>query len=174
MAGKLNRTRPRSGGDTFEGTKNNKTFFVNSLSLQLAKMTAEDEQKAEAVTEAEAAEEEIEEELEVSSLKILAVTHELHQKHGLRHGDYQRYRGYCARRIARVRKAIKMVQGEKKKFIKKVSWLQIMSNSLLREPKYLYRTAGRGQRCRREGHQGPPNPADDGGARLGVRNAAQV
>jgi len=82
-------------------------------------MTAEDEKKAEAVTEAEAAEEEIESELEVSSLKILAVTHDLHQKHGLRHGDYQRYRGYCARRIARIRKAIKMVQGEKKKFNKK-------------------------------------------------------
>ena len=90
------------------------------------KMTAEDEKKAEAVTEAEAAEEEIESELEVSSLRILAVTHELHQKHGLRHGDYQRYRGYCARRIARVRKAIKMVQGEKKKFNKKVSWSSLI------------------------------------------------
>ena len=84
-------------------------------------MTAEDETKAEAVTEAEAAEDEVEAELDVNSLKILEVTHELHQKHGLRHGDYQRYRGYCARRIARIRKAIKMVQGEKKKFIKKVS-----------------------------------------------------
>jgi signal recognition particle subunit SRP68 len=30
-----------------------------------------------------------------------------------------RYRGYCARRIARVRKSTKLVQGEKKKFIKK-------------------------------------------------------
>ncbi len=65
--------------------------------------------------------EEIEDESDssVCSLKILPVTHELHQKHGLRHSDFQRYRGYCARRIARVRKTTKMVQGEKKKFIKK-------------------------------------------------------
>ena len=55
----------------------------------------------------------------VFSLKILPLTHQLHQKHGLRHNDYQRYRGYCSRRIARVRKATKMVQGEKKRFNKK-------------------------------------------------------
>ncbi len=31
------------------------------------------------------------------NLRILPMTHELHQKHGLRHNDYQRYRGYCSR-----------------------------------------------------------------------------
>ena len=52
-----------------------------------------------------------EEEEDVSyNLKILPLTFGLHQKHGLRHSDYQRYRGYCSRRIARVRKATKMVQ----------------------------------------------------------------
>jgi len=66
--------------------------------------------------------EENEEEEEIGaafSLKILPLTVGLHQKHGLRHNDYQRYRQYCSRRLARVRKATKMVQGEKRKFNKK-------------------------------------------------------
>jgi hypothetical protein len=48
-------------------------------------MTAEDEPK----TEPEVAEDE-DVELEIYSLKVLPVTHDLHQKHGLRHADYQR------------------------------------------------------------------------------------
>ena len=36
-------------------------------------------------------------ELDVFNLKILPLTYALHQKHGLRHNDYQRYRGYCSR-----------------------------------------------------------------------------
>lgn len=38
------------------------------------------------------------------------------QQHGLRHGDYQRYRGYCTRRIRRLRKALKFPQGDKRHF----------------------------------------------------------
>ena len=37
----------------------------------------------------------------ILSLKLLTLTKSLHAKHGLRHGDYQRYRGYCSRRLAR-------------------------------------------------------------------------
>ena len=37
----------------------------------------------------------------ILSLKLLPLTKSLHAKHGLRHGDYQRYRGYCSRRLAR-------------------------------------------------------------------------
>ena len=55
----------------------------------------------------------------VLSLKLLPMTKLLQSKHGLRHGDYQRYRGYCARRLARLRKVLKMVQGERKRFTKK-------------------------------------------------------
>ena len=33
----------------------------------------------------------------VLSLKLLPMTKLLQAKHGLRHGDYQRYRGYCSR-----------------------------------------------------------------------------
>ena len=49
--------------------------------------------------EVEAGEDEQEEEVEldVFNLKILPLTYGLHQKHGLRHNDYQRYRGYCSR-----------------------------------------------------------------------------
>lgn len=46
--------------------------------------------------DAEAAAEE-EEDDSVFGLKLLPLTHALHQKHGLRHDDYQRYRGYCSR-----------------------------------------------------------------------------
>ncbi len=66
------------------------------------------------------------------SLKVLPLTFSLHQKHGLRHNDYQRYRGYCSRRLARVRKATKMVQGEKKRFHKKE-----VTGESLREEKLL-------------------------------------
>ena len=55
----------------------------------------------------------------VLSLKLLPLTKSLQSKHGLRHGDYQRYRGYCSRRLARIRKVVKLVQGEKKRFVKK-------------------------------------------------------
>ena len=34
---------------------------------------------------------------DVFNLKILPLTYGLHQKHGLRHNDFQRYRGYCSR-----------------------------------------------------------------------------
>jgi signal recognition particle subunit SRP68 len=53
----------------------------------------------------EAEDEEMESEMlstpSILSLKLLPLTKALHAKHGLRHGDYQRYRGYCARRLAR-------------------------------------------------------------------------
>lgn len=41
------------------------------------------------------------------------------QQHGLRHGDYQRYRGYCSRRIRRLRKVIKLPQGDRRHFKKR-------------------------------------------------------
>ena len=48
--------------------------------------------------------------LHVPSLKLLPLVRNLQSKHGLRHGDYQRYRGYCSRRLARLRKVLKLVQ----------------------------------------------------------------
>ncbi|VDK50993.1 unnamed protein product [Anisakis simplex] len=42
-----------------------------------------------------------------ATLSILQLIKDAQQKHGLRHGDYQRYRGYCARRVRRIRKSLK-------------------------------------------------------------------
>jgi len=74
-----------------------------------------------------------EKEARILNLKVLAVIREAQQKHGLRHADYQRYRGYCSRRIRRIRKALGMVQGEKKKFNKKD-----VTDSLLKDEKHLH------------------------------------
>lgn len=41
------------------------------------------------------------------------------QQHGLRHGDYQRYRGYCSRRVKRLRKTLHLPQGDRRHYKKK-------------------------------------------------------
>jgi len=83
-------------------------------------MTAEEEGGVE-VEGGQAGEEEAGEVEEVKPLclRVLSLTREQQQKHGLRHSDYQRYRGYCSRRLRRIRKAVGLVQGERKKFHKK-------------------------------------------------------
>ncbi|CAG0888244.1 unnamed protein product [Cyprideis torosa] len=58
-------------------------------------------------------------EVKTFCVPVLRVIKQAQQQHGLRHGDYQRYRGYCSRRVRRVRKALKFVQGDKKHFRKK-------------------------------------------------------
>jgi signal recognition particle subunit SRP68 len=50
---------------------------------------------------------------------VLKITKSYQQQHGLRHGDYQRYRHFCSRRLQRIRRVIKFTNG-KKQFIKKV------------------------------------------------------
>lgn len=47
---------------------------------------------------------------------VLKIIKNSHQQHGLRHGDYQRYRGYCSRRIRRLRKVLKIPQGDRRHF----------------------------------------------------------
>lgn len=69
--------------------------------------------------EAETVPEEAPDDAKPFSLKVLCLIRDQQQKHGLRHADYQRYRGYCSRRLRRIRKAVGLVQGEKKKFHKK-------------------------------------------------------
>ncbi|XP_018324397.1 signal recognition particle subunit SRP68 [Agrilus planipennis] len=53
------------------------------------------------------------------TLEILKIIKEAQQQHGLRHGDYQRYRGYCSRRIRRLRKVLKLPQGDRRHFKKR-------------------------------------------------------
>ncbi|XP_060660741.1 signal recognition particle subunit SRP68 [Drosophila nasuta] len=52
----------------------------------------------------------------IFTIEILHMIKDAQQQHGLRHGDYQRYRGYCTRRIRRLRKALKYPQGDKRHF----------------------------------------------------------
>ena len=73
------------------------------------------------------------EEVKIINLKVLAVIREAQQKHGLRHADYQRYRGYCSRKIRRLRKAMGLVQGEKRKFNKKE-----VTTAILKDEKHLH------------------------------------
>lgn len=42
--------------------------------------------------------------------QVLHVLKEAQGQHGLKHGDYQRYRGYCSRRLMRIRKSLHYVQ----------------------------------------------------------------
>lgn len=51
------------------------------------------------------------EELPPLTLEILPMIKEAQQQHGLRHGDYQRYRQYCARRLRRLYKVLHFTQG---------------------------------------------------------------
>lgn len=41
---------------------------------------------------------------------------EAQSQHGLKHGDYQRYRGYCSRRLRRIRKSLHFVQSSGSKY----------------------------------------------------------
>ncbi|KAM7288565.1 signal recognition particle subunit SRP68 [Ixodes scapularis] len=50
------------------------------------------------------------------TLEILQIIKDAQQKHGLRHGDYQRYRGYCSRRLRRLRKSLHFAQGSKHRY----------------------------------------------------------
>ncbi|CAG7668630.1 unnamed protein product [Allacma fusca] len=56
---------------------------------------------------------------ELLQLKILPVLKERQLQHGLRHGDYQRYRGYCTRRLSRLRHCLRLPQGNRKNFKKR-------------------------------------------------------
>ncbi|XP_018568146.1 signal recognition particle subunit SRP68 [Anoplophora glabripennis] len=53
------------------------------------------------------------------SIEILKLIKDAQQQHGLRHGDYQRYRGYCSRRVSRLRKVLKIPQGDRRHFKKR-------------------------------------------------------
>jgi tetratricopeptide (TPR) repeat protein len=55
------------------------------------------------------------------SLEIFNVVKSSHAQHGLRHGDYVRYRQYCSRRLHRMRKAAGFLHGGTKgRYVKKV------------------------------------------------------
>eukprot|EP00794_Sanderia_malayensis_P008838 gene8838-9784_t len=70
----------------------------------------------------------------VFTLEILPIIKEAQQRHGLRHGDYQRYRQYCARRLGRIRHSLHFSLGSRhgykgkrltKEIVNNVRYLQI-------------------------------------------------
>nr|CAG4645475.1 EOG090X04NF [Lynceus sp. MCZ IZ 141354] len=71
---------------------------------------------------------------DVHTLKILKLIRDTQQQHGLRHGDYQRYRGYCTRRLQRLRKALRLPQGDKKHFKKR----DVTLENIIKDARYLY------------------------------------
>lgn len=67
------------------------------------------------------------------TFEILKIIKDAQQQHGLRHGDYQRYRGYCTRRIRRLRKVLRVTQGDKRHFKKKE-----ITETMVKDERYLY------------------------------------
>ncbi|XP_023810009.1 signal recognition particle subunit SRP68 [Oryzias latipes] len=62
-------------------------------------------------------------------LEILQIIKESQQQHGLRHGDYQRYRGYCSRRLRRLRKTLGFRMGNRHKFVGKKITEEMLTDS---------------------------------------------
>ena len=58
--------------------------------------------------------------LTLFSVDILHVVKDAQAQHGLRHGDYQRYHGYCTRRLKRIRSFLKFRMGTSRKVTPKV------------------------------------------------------
>uniref|UniRef100_A0A803TFP7 Signal recognition particle subunit SRP68 n=1 Tax=Anolis carolinensis TaxID=28377 RepID=A0A803TFP7_ANOCA len=62
-------------------------------------------------------------------LEILQIVKESQQQHGLRHGDFQRYRGYCSRRLRRLRKTLNFKMGNRHKFTGKKVTEELLSDN---------------------------------------------
>ncbi|XP_076871996.1 signal recognition particle subunit SRP68 isoform X4 [Brachyhypopomus gauderio] len=62
-------------------------------------------------------------------LEILQIIKDSQQQHGLRHGDYQRYRGYCSRRLRRLRKTLGFRMGNRHKFTGKKVTVEMLTDN---------------------------------------------
>ncbi|XDV36020.1 hypothetical protein PO909_005874 [Leuciscus waleckii] len=60
---------------------------------------------------------------------VLQIIKDSQQQHGLRHGDYQRYRGYCSRRLRRLRKTLGFKMGNRHKFTGKKVTIEMLSDN---------------------------------------------
>ncbi|KAM9491187.1 signal recognition particle subunit SRP68 [Salvelinus alpinus] len=70
-------------------------------------------------------------------LEILQIIKDSQQQHGLRHGDYQRYRGYCSRRLRRLRKTLGFKCGNRHKFTGKKVTVEMLSDNRYSDNRYL-------------------------------------
>ncbi|XP_077107895.1 signal recognition particle subunit SRP68 [Ranitomeya variabilis] len=62
-------------------------------------------------------------------LEILQIIKESQQQHGMRHGDFQRYRGYCSRRLRRLRKTLNFKMGNRHKFTGKKVTVEMLADN---------------------------------------------
>uniref|UniRef100_A0A8C6N9G9 Signal recognition particle subunit SRP68 n=1 Tax=Melopsittacus undulatus TaxID=13146 RepID=A0A8C6N9G9_MELUD len=65
----------------------------------------------------------------LTQVPVLQIVKESQQQHGLRHGDFQRYRGYCSRRLRRLRKTLNFKMGNRHKFTGKKVTEEILSDN---------------------------------------------
>uniref|UniRef100_A0A8C3CSR1 Signal recognition particle subunit SRP68 n=1 Tax=Cairina moschata TaxID=8855 RepID=A0A8C3CSR1_CAIMO len=65
----------------------------------------------------------------LTQIPVLQIVKESQQQHGLRHGDFQRYRGYCSRRLRRLRKTLNFKMGNRHKFTGKKVTEEILSDN---------------------------------------------
>ncbi|XP_076460105.1 signal recognition particle subunit SRP68-like [Babylonia areolata] len=63
------------------------------------------------------------------TIEALLLIKEAQQQHGLRHGDYQRYRSYCSRRIRRIRKSLHFPQGARNRVAPKKVTVELLTDS---------------------------------------------
>lgn len=83
-----------------------------------------------------------EKENEPLMLEVLPVIKEAQQQHGLRHGDYQRYRQYCARRLKRVRNSLNFKLGTRHGYKGKK-----ITEEMCTDSKYLHILLIEAERC---------------------------
>jgi len=96
------------------------------MTVESAMETGEAEGAAEVPMETE--EKEAKKEI-TFTLEVLQLIKEQHAQHGLRHGDYQRYRGYCSRRLRRLRKTLNFTQFSKHRFQKKKVTKEVITDA---------------------------------------------
>uniref|UniRef100_A0A6Q2XYQ8 Signal recognition particle subunit SRP68 n=1 Tax=Esox lucius TaxID=8010 RepID=A0A6Q2XYQ8_ESOLU len=84
--------------------------------LNEAKLSTMEENKENATEDGIGLESILSEFITLSLYELLQIIKDSQQQHGLRHGDYQRYRGYCSRRLRRLRKTLGFKCGNRHKF----------------------------------------------------------
>eukprot|EP00126_Sphaerothecum_destruens_P007539 Sdes_comp19893_c0_seq1m12234 len=80
-------------------------------------------------------------ELPPVNLEVLQFIKDSQLQHGLRHGDYRRYRQYCSRRLRRIRKALKFLHGRRGFVQKPIDW------SVITDDKFLHLLLIKSERC---------------------------
>lgn len=88
------------------------------------------------------------------SSPVLQLIKEAQSQHGLKHGDFHRYRGYCARRLRRIRKSLGYSQSSgarhRSTFVKKKVTSDLVANAVKskKDPiRYLYIPLMDAERC---------------------------